>query len=74
MNKIKNYASIARAWPVIIIIVPFLSYFLTNDISLLLLSVMLVLVDKFFTPFLKNFVFKNLMGSKLSYFRHRYKT
>ena len=75
MNKIKNYAEgIARAWPVIIIIVPFLSYFLTNDISLLLLSVMLVLVDKFFTPFLKNFVFKNLMGKKLSYFRHRYKT
>ena len=65
MNKIKNYAEgVARAWPVIIIIVPFLSYFLTNDISLLLLSVMLVLVDKFFTPFLKNFVFKNLMGSK----------
>ena len=65
MNKIKIYAEgVVRAWPVIIIIVPFLSFFLTNDISLLLLSVMLTLVDKIFTPFLKNFVFKNLMGSK----------
>ena len=61
----KVYAEgVARAWPVIIIIVPFLSYFLTNDIDLLLLSAMITLVDKFITPFLKNYIFKNLMGTK----------
>ena len=65
MNKVKVYVEgIARAWPVIIIIIPFLSFFLTNDIDLLLLSVMLTLVDKFITPFLKNYIFKNLMGTK----------
>ena len=65
MNKVKVYAEgVARAWPVIIIIVPFLSYFLTNDVDLLLLSVMVTLVDKFITPFLKNYVFKTLMGDK----------
>ena len=33
MNKVKVYVEgIARAWPVIIIIVPFLSYFLTIDV------------------------------------------
>ena len=59
MNKVKVYAEgVARAWPVIIIIVPFLSYFLTNDVDLLLLSVMVALVDKFITPFLKNYVSK----------------
>tara|TARA_B100001250_G_C19650352_1_gene722359 strand:+ start:464 stop:1015 length:552 start_codon:yes stop_codon:yes gene_type:complete len=65
MHKVKVYAEgVARAWPVIIIIVPFLSYFLTNDIDLLLLSIMLTLVDKIITPFLKNYIFKNLMGTK----------
>lgn len=65
MNKVKVYAEgVARAWPIIIILVPFLSYFLTNDIDLLLLSIMITVVDKIITPFLKNNIFKNLMGTK----------
>ena len=65
MHKVKVYVEgVARAWPIIIIIVPFLSYFLTNDIDLLLLSIMLTLVDRIISPFLKNYIFKNLMGTK----------
>ena len=65
MNKVKEYLiGLARAWPIIVILIPFFSYFLTNNIDLLMLSVTLILLDKVFSPFMKHIVFKNLMGAK----------
>ena len=65
MNKFNVYIKgLARAWPIIIIIVPFLGFFLSNDISLLQLSLSVLIVDKVIGPFLKYVIFKNLLGSK----------
>lgn len=64
MNDIKNYIiGVARAWPIIIIIGPFLSFFLTNNIEFLLLSVTLALSDAF-NHFLKYSIFKPLLGDE----------
>jgi len=64
MNKIKNYLiGIARAWPIIIIFAPFLSYFLTNNNDLLLLPIVIILSDCF-NHFLKYKICKPLLGSK----------
>ena len=52
---------LARAFPLITIVSPLLSFFLTNDIDLLLLSITLLLNDGL-NHFLKYSVLKPLMG------------
>jgi len=59
----KQVLGFARAFPLITIFSTFLSYFLTNDIDLLLFSIFLVSAD-LFNHFLKSYIFKPLMGIK----------
>ena len=54
---------LARAFPLITIVSPLLSFFLTNDIDLLLLSITLLLNDGL-NHFLKYSVLRPLMGKK----------
>jgi len=52
----------ARAYPLITITSTFIAFFLTNHIDLLIFSGVLLIAD-YFNHFLKNYIFKPIMGS-----------
>ena len=54
----------ARAYPLITIVSTFSTYFLTNNSDLLLLSGVLLIAD-YFNHFLKQYIFKPIMGSNV---------
>ena len=64
MKLYEQVLGFARAFPLITISASFLSYFVTNNIDLLLFSFVLMFAD-LFNHFLKKYIFKPLMGSNL---------